>query len=96
MDNIEELLSELPEKVSLALKEWRIKTIEKKRIEAVLYLKYKLEIPGITKDGINAHTELNPEHHEKVVEEINAEVKYKELSDEQMAVKKKAGLRIQY
>ena len=96
MENIEELLSELPEKVAIALQVWRLRTLERKRIEAVLYLRHKGEDPKMTKDEINAHIELDAERHQKMLEEIMAETKYKELSDEQMAVKKKASIRVQY
>lgn len=96
MDNIEETLMELPEKVAKALKNWRIKTLERKRKDALLYFEYKALHANWTSTDIKAKIELDSERYKLMLDEITAETEYTEISDEQLAAKKRAGIRTQY
>lgn len=96
MDNIEETLLELPEKVAQKLKNWRIKTLERKGKDASLRFEYKILNPDWKDSDIKAKIELNKERYQMVLDEIMAETEYTQISDEQLAAKKRANIRTQY
>lgn len=93
MENLEELLSELPDRVSSALENWRMKTLLREKCEAMLYLKFKGGGEKRTSEEIKAMVRDDGGRYEAVLEEIKAESAYNLANETLMCAKKKASLR---
>lgn len=93
MDNIEEVLLELPDKVADALGRWRVSTLDRERVEALLFASIK------GKDEKKSSTEIKMEIHESierynaVLHEIKQECEYNRLYEKLLSAKKRASLR---
>lgn len=93
MDNIEETLLELPDKVAEALEKWETSTLDRERSDALLFAMIK----GL--DGTKSATEIKMEiqgnfaHYEAVLNEIKAHANYTRLYEQLLAGKRRASLR---
>lgn len=86
-------LDELPEKVAEALEDWRLKTLERERVEALLYIQYAGEDLKRTATMIKAKIHSDEKRSKAVVEEIQAERKYTFLYERLLALKKEVSMR---
>jgi hypothetical protein len=91
--DIEKDLDELPDQVSDALEKWRIATLDREKVEALLYASFKGTQDSITATGIKALINSNSERYEAVLNEITAEVEHARLLEQLLCAKKKASLR---
>jgi hypothetical protein len=93
MENLEEILSELPEIVADKLQDWRMKTLERERVEAILYLKFKGDGEKRTQDELKAMVKEDGGRYQAVLNEIKAESAYNLVYERLLCAKKKASLR---
>ncbi len=91
--DIEKSLEELPEKVSKALEYWRIKTLDREKIEALLYTRFKIENDGASATEIKAMINASADRYTAVLEEIRAEASYQLLYEKLLCSKRAASLR---
>ncbi len=91
--DLEKDLEELPERVATALLEWRMKTLERERTDALLYAQFKGQDKGFTATDIKAMINGDQSHYNAVLEEIKAESNYKRIDETLMGKKKLASLR---
>ncbi len=91
--DIESSLSDLPDKVADSLATWRIKSLEREKIEAMLYLRFKAAEGKKTSDEIKSAVRVNGERYQAVLDEIQAESEYNRLYEKLMSFKRLAGLR---
>lgn len=95
MENLEQVLSDLPEKVASKLEAWRMSTLNREKTEAILYLRFKGATDGQkrTSDEIKAMIREDGERYQAVLAEIKAESAYNLANETLMCAKKKASLR---
>lgn len=93
MDNIEQVLQELPDKVAEALEKWEISTLLRERTDALLFARIKAE--GENKSAIEIKMEIQAhyEHYDAVLSEIKAHAEYTRLYEQLLAGKRRASLR---
>ncbi len=90
---IETDLSEGPDLVATALLKWRRATLEREKIEGVLYAKLKAGEEKRTSEEIKALVRADGGRYAATLIEIQAESDYVRLNERLMAAKKMAGLR---
>ncbi len=91
---LEHLLESLPDECADALMKWREKTLDRERVEALLYSKFKGEDPERNSATLKAMINSNSERYEAVLEELKAEAEYTRVYEKLLGVKKKASLRV--
>ena len=90
---IEQSLDELPEQVADALQAWRLASLEREKLEALLYLKFKAGEGKRTSDEIKAMVRSDGERYAASLTELKAEVQYQRLYERLLSVKRLASLR---
>jgi hypothetical protein len=93
MDNIEETLLELPERIQKALMNWEEAILKLEEKEAKLFLEFKEEDPSRLPGEIKARIALNKERHDLRMMESTAKANYKAVYETLMAAKRRASLR---
>lgn len=89
----EKQLEDLPDRVADALQAWRIASLEREKLEALLYMRFKGSGEKRTSDEIKAMVRSDALRYEASLKEIGAEVNYNRLYERLMSVKKVASLR---
>lgn len=92
-DDIEKDLEELPVKVSEALLSWRKASLEREKVQALLYLQFKMSPNKQTENEIKARVESSDERYGIALKEAEAEANYNYLYERLLSVKKISGLR---
>jgi hypothetical protein len=95
-DEIEKALETLPDKVADMLIKWRTATLDRERIEALLYLKFKVCDGTRTATEIKAMVNSNGERYKANLDEAVAEAEYTRLYERLLSLKKNASLRTAY
>ncbi len=90
---LEEDLDKLPDLVANALEAWRKASLEREKIEALAYLRFKSGDTKRTSDEIKALVRKDGERYAACLVEIQAEVNYQRLLERLYSVKKLASLR---
>ena len=93
MDNIEETLIDLPDQVANALSAWRIATLQREKVEAMLHLRLKASEEKMTAGDLKAAINNNQERYDMMLKEILAETEYNRLYEKLLSAKKRASLR---
>lgn len=93
MDNIEETLLELPDKVAAALEVWEIATLNRERNDALLFAMIKGRDEKKSATEIKMEIQAHPEHYEAALNEIKAHALYTRLYEQLLAGKRRASLR---
>jgi hypothetical protein len=91
--DLEESLEQLPDKVASSLLKWRKATLERERIEAILYLQYKAGVEKRTQDEIKALVRQDGGRYQSVLDEAVAESEHTRLNERLMCAKKEASMR---
>lgn len=91
--DLEDSLSQLPDKVADALQKWRIATLEREKCEALLYMGFKGGQVDRTATEIKALINGSGERYSCVLDEIKAESEYVRLNEKLMAIKKEMSMR---
>jgi len=92
-ENLEEFLQELPDKVADALSAWRIATLQREKVEAMLHLRLKAEGEKMSVGDLKAAINNNQERYDMMLKEILAESEYNRLYEKLLSAKKRASLR---
>ncbi len=96
MDNIEETLLELPDKVADALEKWETATLNREKVDALLFAMIKGRDEKKSATEIKMEIAGHPEHYESVLSEIKAHSNYIRLYEQLLAGKRRASLRTAY
>jgi hypothetical protein len=90
---IEKTLEDFPDIVAQALLRWRKSTLDREKVEAMLYLKFKAESGDRTATELRALINNSDERYEAVLQEISFESVYNAKNETLLAAKKLASLR---
>jgi hypothetical protein len=90
---LEQSLDQLPDLVADALQAWRLASLEREKLEALLYLRFKGGEGKKTSDEIKAMVRSDGERYTKCLAELLAETNYQRLLERLYSVKKLAALR---
>lgn len=96
MDNIEETLLELPDKVADALEKWETATLNREKTDALLFAMIKGRDEKKSATEIKMEIQGHPEHYESVLFEIKAHANYQRLYETLLAAKNRSKLRTAY
>lgn len=91
-ERLQKLLEQGPEAVSKALSNWRIKTLEREKLEAILYTTFKGNGEKRTSDEIKALIRQDNARYHAMLEEIEAETEYTRVNEKHLSNKKIAAL----
>lgn len=91
--DLEAQLESLPDEVASALEDWRRMSLEREKIEAMLYLRFKAEDRDRTTDEVKSLVKSSPERFGVCLQEIKAEAHYERLYERLMSAKKRADMR---
>jgi secreted Zn-dependent insulinase-like peptidase len=91
--DIDNALETLPDLVAEELMKWRIATLEREKVEALLYARFKGEDKERTATEIKALIHANGMRYAAVLEEIKSEAGYERIYEKLMSSKKRADLR---
>jgi hypothetical protein len=94
--DLEHQLEVLPDLIADELIKWRTATLEREKMEALLYLRFKGEDKDRSATEIKALIHSNNDRYNFVLEEVKAEANYDRLYERLMGVKKLADLRTAY
>lgn len=94
--DVEKALTDLPEEVARLKEKWRLATLERERLEAILYLKFKAEEGKQTSDEIKSRVRADEERYQSMLREITAEALYDQKYETLMSAKKLCSLRVAY
>lgn len=89
-------LETLPDQIGSFLLEWRRRTLEREKKEALLNLKFKGEDPSRTATEIKAMVHADDERFKVCLDEARAEAQYTKAYETLMAAKRLAGIREAY
>ena len=92
-DQIEDHLDKLPDAVADALSAWRIATLQREKIEAMLHLRLKAGEEKLSVGDMKAAINNNQERYDMMLKEILAESEYNRLYEKLLSAKKRASLR---
>jgi len=92
-ENIEAVLESMPDVVASALQDWRIATLDREKVEALLYAATKAQDSDKSAAEIKAIINANPDRYQAVLNEIKAESQYVRLYERLLSAKKRASLR---
>lgn len=90
---IEENLGELPDQVADALERWRLSSLEREKLEALLYLRFKGGEGKKTSDEIKAMVRSDGERYTACLTELKAEANHQRLYERLLSFKRLASLR---
>lgn len=90
---LETELESLPEEVATALVNWRTATLNREKIEALAYLRFKGEDKERSATEIRALVHADSDRYQAVLDELIAEGKYTKLYENLMSAKRLANLR---
>ena len=90
---IEQNLDELPDAVANALERWRMASLQREKLEALLYLRFKADAGKRTSDELKAMVKADGGHYSASLAEIKAEIEYNRLYERLLSTKKLASLR---
>lgn len=93
MDNIEETLLDLPDRIKKSLMDWEEAILKLEEKEAKLFLQFKEEDPSRLPSEIKARIALDKERHDLRMAESTAKADYKATYETLMAAKRRASLR---
>ncbi len=91
--DIEEQLSTLPDRVAEALEQWRIASLDREKIEALLFASIKGQNTELSATEIKSRIHADLNRYESVLHEIKAESNYTRLYERLLSAKKRASLR---
>lgn len=92
--DLEKDLEELPEKVSKALELWRTATLDRKKTDALLYMKYRMSDLGKRTSGeIKAMIDKDDTHYAACLLENKLEAEYNFVYEKLLSAKKLSSLR---
>lgn len=91
--DLENALEILPEQVSRALLNWRKATLDREKLEGLLYIRLKAENADRTATELKALINSDQGRYEAVLAEISFESVFKLKEESLMAKKKEASLR---
>lgn len=91
--DLEEMMNSLPDKVAEALIVWRTATLDREKMEALVYASTKATNDKLTATEIKSFINSNPQRYEAVLKEIKAESDYTRVYERLLSVKKIASLR---
>jgi hypothetical protein len=94
--DIESDLNELPDKVAEALQLWRVATLNREKMEAVLYAGFKASDSDRSATEIKACINASESRYSSVLEEIKCECEYQRLYERLLSAKKRASLRVAF
>ena len=94
--DIESDLDQLPDKVAEALQLWRVATLNREKMEAVLYAGFKGNDPNRSATEIKACINASDSRYNSVLEEIKCECEYQRLYEKLLSAKKRASLRVAF
>lgn len=94
--NIETILDNYPEAVAKAKAQWQKAGLDREKVEAGLFIRYRLENPQSTATEIKALINNSNDRYEAVLQEISFEMAYNALYETLMAAKVDAKLRTAY
>lgn len=92
-ENLERQLEELPDLIYKAKLEWRTQTRDRKRVDALLRARFKMENHDRNSADLKALIESDSTHYEACLKEDVAEAEYERLYEKHMSNKKIASLR---
>lgn len=90
--DLEQALEDLPDQVAAALRKWREMTLEREKVEAILYIKFRGE-DRRTSDEVKALVKSDSERYKAVVAEFTAESEYTQLYERLLSFKRLASHR---
>lgn len=93
-EDLEKELETLPDIVAKALENWRIATLQREKIEALIHIAQKGDDEKKTMADIKAAINCDESRCEAVLLEIKAEAAYMSSYENLMGVKKRVSLRI--
>lgn len=94
--DIEKTLTDGPDDVAEALKNWRLATLNREKAEALLYVRLKGEDKDRSATEIKALIHADSIRHDLMVKEILAESNYTLLYERLLGAKKIASIRTAY
>ncbi len=92
-ENLEEVLQELPDKVAEALEKWETATLNREKVDAVLFARIKGEGENKSATEIKMEIQGHHEHYDAVLNEIKSHAEYTRLYERLLAGKRRASLR---
>jgi hypothetical protein len=92
-ENLEEVLQELPDKVAQALENWETATLNREKVDALLFAMIKGRDEKKSATEIKMEIQGHPEHYEVVLYEIKQHAQYTKLYEQLLAGKRRASLR---
>lgn len=92
-DDLEHALESLPDQIAAALHEWRLATLNRQKVEALLYAKFKGEDKERLATEIKHLIHADGGRYEAVLEEVKAESNYTRLLEKHLSNKKRIGYR---
>lgn len=90
---IEKDLTELPDKVADALEVWRVATLDREKVESLLYAEFKATGEKRTAEEIKNMVRGHDNRYNASLKEIEAEVEYNRRYEKLLSAKKRASLR---
>lgn len=91
---LEEELESLPDQVAAFLEVWRLKTLEREKTEALLYVQFKGEDKERSATEIRALINASEGRYRAVLDELKSEAQYQKVYERLMAKKLVARLRV--
>lgn len=91
--DIEAELARLPEAVAEALEKWEISTLDRERVDAMLFAMIKGRDEKKSATEIKMEIQGHPEHYQASLNEIKAHALYTRLYEQLLAGKRRASLR---
>lgn len=92
-ENLEHQLESLPDIVAKSLLDWRVATLDREKIEALLYARFKGLNDDLKASDLKSMINADPERYQAVLNEIKAESEYQRLYEKLLGAKKLASLR---
>lgn len=94
--DLEQALADGPDLIADALEKWRVASLEREKIEALLYASVKGGADKITASEIRARINSDPNRYDAVLAEIRAEANYTRLLERHLSNKRRASLRVAF
>lgn len=94
MDNLDEILDKAPDQVADALEDWRMKTLQREKAEALLYLEFKAKETKLTADEVKSHVRSSQGYFDAKLAELKAEAKHQRLYERLLSAKHRARMRV--
>lgn len=94
--DVEQALSEGPDKVANSLLEWRKASLEKKRLAGLLFIEMKAKNPEMSSTEIKTRLQGSKEIFDAEMKEAVAEANYTRCLESHLAAKKLSNIRTAY